>query len=563
MKRTAFVIMPIRSPGTEEHRHFAAIYGDYIRPVLEAASFDVTRADDVARSGAITKDIVERIATADMVVADLTDLNPNVFYELGIRHALKANGTMMIIDDDRTQNIPFDLSAYRVHKYGTASIAAIGPLREAIQGAVSASETDRDNLEVISENPVHDWLPSLPRDVVRASTGTTEGDQRKQISKLRQELRKYEQRFGKIGANSKSSDIQDRLQILLDRARERKLPADLVKTAYEAAEAQDRVRFLEVLVEITEGSEVILEKRDYMRLSREATILGLPEARSPIMDLARSIYPHDEALLKLQLGQLAHSNLAADRQRARDEYAKILGISFEGSQISVADLPLDDDALGPMLDAYHADNLHEQALDIARIVVKRNPNSDTAMRNYARARDRVGLPSDDFYLRAALMRGAGSQSVVWAGNRLHNSGRIDAALEMYLLACTMDPSEARIWIHVVDELADTIQLGESHKGAVSMDDVLTVCTCAAVACPDISTTDVDDLTRHLREVGRLDLLTQASAGRLVLPVFENLGSEIDIRLGAGRKSIAEFLLSLWATSLTTDRSFLDSEVEVE
>jgi len=60
------------------------------------------------------KSIIEKINSSDLVIAVLTDLNPNVWYELGIRHSLK-NGTLMLMED--SQRIPFDIAAFGLVKY--------------------------------------------------------------------------------------------------------------------------------------------------------------------------------------------------------------------------------------------------------------------------------------------------------------------------------------------------------------------------------------------------------------------------------------------------------------
>jgi len=122
-KRNAFVVMPIKKAGSPEYEHFRALFDEILKPTLEAAGFSTQRADDVQKTGAITKDIILRLAEADLVVADLTDLNPNVFYELGVRHALRGFGTVMILDELRTTDVPFDLSAYRVIKFGPSGFS--------------------------------------------------------------------------------------------------------------------------------------------------------------------------------------------------------------------------------------------------------------------------------------------------------------------------------------------------------------------------------------------------------------------------------------------------------
>jgi hypothetical protein len=76
---------------------------------------EVVRADDVAIPGTITTDIITRIMHSDYVVADVTYPNPNVFYELGLRHACKA-GTI-IIKDKNGPRVPFDIAHLRYIEY--------------------------------------------------------------------------------------------------------------------------------------------------------------------------------------------------------------------------------------------------------------------------------------------------------------------------------------------------------------------------------------------------------------------------------------------------------------
>lgn len=95
---------------------YASVYEELIKKPLEEAGYVVHRADSELNQQNILADIVRGIAAADLIVADLSGLNPNVFYELGIAHALEIP-TILI-----TQNIeelPFDLRAYRANEYST------------------------------------------------------------------------------------------------------------------------------------------------------------------------------------------------------------------------------------------------------------------------------------------------------------------------------------------------------------------------------------------------------------------------------------------------------------
>src|ERR1035437_2086613 len=128
--KVCFVIMPIRHEGTTDYDHFRALYNE-LSPPIANRGYRVVRADDIQRGGAITKDILLALAQADLVVADLTDLNPNVFYELGVRHSLRGKGTVLIVDEVRTPDVPFDLGAYRVIKF-RAELTGLAKLRAAL-----------------------------------------------------------------------------------------------------------------------------------------------------------------------------------------------------------------------------------------------------------------------------------------------------------------------------------------------------------------------------------------------------------------------------------------------
>ena len=121
MVKTCFVIMPIgdqifrdKIVSADELRNK---YDDLIKEAILKAKPDmeVTRADDVNVPGVITNDILKRLMNSDYVVADITYPNPNVFYELGLRHACRT-GTILI-KENNGQIPPFDISHARHIEY--------------------------------------------------------------------------------------------------------------------------------------------------------------------------------------------------------------------------------------------------------------------------------------------------------------------------------------------------------------------------------------------------------------------------------------------------------------
>src|SRR5258705_13506932 len=108
----AFVAMPF---GVKENIDFNRVYDELIRPALEGAGFEVFRADEEMRPGEIRKDMFQELLLADLVVVDLSIDNPNVWYELGVRHGLRKRGVVQI--GCRSNRLPFDVITDRTLRY--------------------------------------------------------------------------------------------------------------------------------------------------------------------------------------------------------------------------------------------------------------------------------------------------------------------------------------------------------------------------------------------------------------------------------------------------------------
>ncbi len=109
--------MPFGSkPGPDGPIDFNRVFAEYIRPSLEAAGLEVFRADQEQQAGDIRTDMFQELLVADLVLADLTINNPNVWYELGVRHALRARGVVLVCGGQVTS--AFDTYTDRKLGYG-------------------------------------------------------------------------------------------------------------------------------------------------------------------------------------------------------------------------------------------------------------------------------------------------------------------------------------------------------------------------------------------------------------------------------------------------------------
>lgn len=89
---------------------YDSIYTEVIAPVCEDMGLSAFRADDIHRPGIILQDIITGIVESEVIIAEITPPNPNVFYELGYSHAL-FKSTILLAERDK--QLPFDVRSYR------------------------------------------------------------------------------------------------------------------------------------------------------------------------------------------------------------------------------------------------------------------------------------------------------------------------------------------------------------------------------------------------------------------------------------------------------------------
>lgn len=153
--KTVFIVTPIGKKGTDVYNKYFAICKNLIEPAVKSIdpNYKVVRADQIAKPGSFVKDILEHLRNSHIVIANLTGLNPNVFYELGVRHSLSPR-TIMITEDLST--LPSDLKEYRAIEYSpeiTGISDFTNDLKNAIEEIINNPETP--------DNPVLDRIEGI------------------------------------------------------------------------------------------------------------------------------------------------------------------------------------------------------------------------------------------------------------------------------------------------------------------------------------------------------------------------------------------------------------------
>lgn len=159
--------MPFGEKADAEGRtiNFDAVYAQLIKPAIEAAGLDVIRADEEVVGGIIHKPMFERLLLSEFAVADLTTANPNVFYELGVRHAVLPNTTVLLFGGGA--RLPFDLALLRALPY---QIDASGqPADPASSAQALTGLLTKARARAASDSPVFQLLEGYP-DIKRLKT---------------------------------------------------------------------------------------------------------------------------------------------------------------------------------------------------------------------------------------------------------------------------------------------------------------------------------------------------------------------------------------------------------
>jgi O-acetyl-ADP-ribose deacetylase (regulator of RNase III) len=152
MGKKCFVIMPFGKKDVLDGKgnvidtvDFNQVYDQLIKKAVEEIGIECERCDEIPESGSIHKKMFKGIFEADVALVDITSLNPNVFYELGVRHALHKFVTV-VIQKKSDQPLPFNIRGLSVTSYEMATEnqieAAKKNICELIKNGIDKQNTD-------------------------------------------------------------------------------------------------------------------------------------------------------------------------------------------------------------------------------------------------------------------------------------------------------------------------------------------------------------------------------------------------------------------------------------
>lgn len=143
-EKACFIIAPIGEAESETRKRSDQVLKHVISPAAVECGYTATRADQISEPGIITSQVIQHIVDDPLVIADLTERNPNVFYELAIRHAIRKPLVQLI---KKGEQIPFDVAGTRTIHVDHHDLDSVEDAKKEIVAQIKSLEADSSKLE--------------------------------------------------------------------------------------------------------------------------------------------------------------------------------------------------------------------------------------------------------------------------------------------------------------------------------------------------------------------------------------------------------------------------------
>jgi tetratricopeptide (TPR) repeat protein len=437
-----FVIMPIGKEGTDEYAHHFGVYNAIIRPAAEACGYTVKRADLTSETGNIPRQIITDLAEADIVIADLSERNANVYFELGIRHVLARSGTIHLVEEDKA--LPFDVAQYRAIKYST-HFTKIEAVQKAIQQAIREKQAN----PAASDNPVHDTL-ALPTSYL----DTSSPDLRDRVKELQDEASALREENEKL--RKEASLLSPRLE--LDETKAEKTIDEVINRSIDQIEKSPARLILQMREVAGRGQyKDLLElirvalKSQYLEPTHIATIASLAQqqnlrsVQNAVLEVGRMRFPTDVDFKRWLAESYVHSSDADLQRKGLAILEDHLGVIWENGKVRI-EKPFVDQAaisMAVIADYYHESEQYDKELTLLRAALEVWPNEGRILRNLGRAYQAMGdaQKAEESFRSAIEADPEDDRALSWFSNMLEKQARLEEAYELLVRASEVDPDD--------------------------------------------------------------------------------------------------------------------------
>lgn len=157
--KKCFVVSAIGDEESEIRKVSDQVYKYIIQPVCVETGFEAVRVDMLNKADTITETIIDHLINSELVIADITSNNPNAFYEMGYRSALRKP---IIYLRSSEEKIPFDISSIRVFDYNLSDLDSVDKIKKRLQQTIEAMVFEEDNITPVKDNDINtSILPNI------------------------------------------------------------------------------------------------------------------------------------------------------------------------------------------------------------------------------------------------------------------------------------------------------------------------------------------------------------------------------------------------------------------
>lgn len=169
--KTCFVVSPIGEENSDIRRNADLLFKFIIQPVCKKCGFEPIRVDQVNDSDSITKRIIEYLEKSELVIADITGKNPNVFYEIGYRSCQRKP---IIHMKTKGESLPFDITTMRTYDYDLTDLENVEEVKSRLEQTIRALVIPEDTINEAEDLPAERGLSVLLSGMYQIQDAITE-----------------------------------------------------------------------------------------------------------------------------------------------------------------------------------------------------------------------------------------------------------------------------------------------------------------------------------------------------------------------------------------------------
>jgi uncharacterized protein (TIGR02996 family) len=437
-----FVIMPYGGKDEKKREHYLGVYDTIIRAAAIKAGIpqdEIKRSDIAANPGNIVGDIVRDLYEADIVIADLSEGNANVFWELGVRHVLFKAGTVTIINSEHS--IPFDLTPYRMIQYDTSNFASVGRTVTAIAEQIRARLENNTR----SDNAVHDTIGELPTVLASAIRGEEVAKLTQQVNDLRAQNERLMAKMREIDPffTLGSEDVDARAMLEQANRIYQKTGKNMLLQLADAKERGEET-FIAALMDAVQSE--YLSPTDFLQIRSMCKEMGLEHHQRTVLEIASKRFPYDDSLRLALIDAYDDAASFNLQERGRLMIEDYMGVvrSEDGTTLRVTSKPhATPQAIGLLYNFYLRANQNAWIISVSESLEELLGPSSLISRNKARAYGRSGQEAEALaeFRKAISLDPTDDTAYIMYADYTDDLGKYAEAYELFERAFLSDPND--------------------------------------------------------------------------------------------------------------------------